>query len=337
MTGKKTLFPLFIILFFTSFNLYALDNKYENYFSFQIMPQFQIANGVIKEYVFEDACLNTDNKESQLAWNVKTIAIFNVQANFDILRYISVGLSASASVPQRSGFMQDYDWLNSIGDRYGFPQWLEDDPTELTNFSDSINRLNKSINFKVSLGGNIYLPFDFKITPLVSYYYEFIRFTASGGYTSYKWNDFEIGTLTGDVISYQQEINAFLLGLNVTADGIPRTSVKLNFEISPKTTFLNAVDFHYTNQGSYGTAFWDQFKNIVQIQSNLIAQYKFSKNHRAGISGNIQYIPLSKGNNYSREIDKKGNYTGSTWYAEAVNGGTQRFIWALGLNYTFSL
>ena len=328
---------LLFILIFASVSLFALDNKIEKYLTFSVTPQFEIANGVINEYVFDTACLNTDNKESQLDWNLKTIAIFNIQANFDFLRYISVGLSASASVPQRSGFMQDYDWLNSLGDLYGHPEWLNDDPTEETNFSDSINHLDKSINFKVSLGGNIYLPAEFKITPLISYYYEFIRFTASGGYTCYKWNDYEIEPLTGNVISYQQEIHAFLLGVNIYADGIPRTSIKLNFEISPKITFLNAIDFHYGNKGSYGTAYWDQFKNIIQLQSRLTAQYKFTQNHKAGITGNIQYIPLSKGNNYEREIDKKGNYTTSNWNIGSVNGGTQRFIWALGLNYSFSL
>lgn len=335
MTGKRRLLSLLIILFFSTFSLQALENKYENYFSFQITPQFEIANGVINEYVFNDECQNTDNKESQLDWNIKTIAVFNLQANFDILKYISVGLSASASVPQRSGFMQDYDWLNSL-----ISNWNNDDPTELTNFSEHINHLDKAINFKVYLGGNIYLPAGFKLSPHIAYYYDFIRFTGSNGYSKYKKNNFEIKDYSGNVISYVQEINTFFLGLNVFADGIPKTSIKLNFEISPKTTFLNAIDYHYINGdelGTYGTAFWDQFKNLIQIQSALTAQYNFSKNHSAGISGNINFIPLSKGTTYARTIDTKGNFQNDNWAKDNCNGGTQRFIWALGLNYSFSL
>ena len=116
----------------------ALDNPIEKYLSVQLTPQFEIANGKITEYVFDPLCKNTDNKLSELDWNLKTIALFNINADFDVIRYISVGLSGTFGVPQRSDFMQDSDWENSITE-----DWLNDDPKERTAFSEHINHLDK--------------------------------------------------------------------------------------------------------------------------------------------------------------------------------------------------
>ncbi len=332
MTRLRPFILLFTFLLTTSW-LSALDN---NYFAFSITPQFEIANGVIKEYVFEDACLNIDNKESQLDWDVKTIALFGLQADFDIIRYISLGLSASFAVPQSSGFMQDYDWLNSIGGQYNHPEWENDDPTECTNFSEHINKLDKYIIFNLSLRGNIYLPAEIKVTPHLGYKYEFIRFTGADGYSNYKWNNHEIQTFSGKVISYEQELHSMLLGLNLEIGCIPRTTINLNFDISPYLTILNATDKHYVSTPA--TAYLDKFKKLVLIESGLTAQYTFSKNHAAGINGSLQYEPLSKGNTYSRTINSSGNFTSSSWQALSdCKGGTERFIWSLGLNYSFSL
>ena len=76
---------------------------------------------------------------------------------------------------------------------------------------------------------------------------------------------------------------------------------------------------------------------MLQIQSDVRVQYCFTKNHSAGIAYKIQYIPQTKGETFKKTIDKKGNYRTDTWIKESVNGGTERFIWSLGLNYSFSL
>lgn len=320
---------LIFLTFICASYLYALDNKYENIFSFTITPQFEIANGLIKEYVFNPACKNTDNKESQLDWNIKTIAIFNLQADFDIIRYISLGLSTSFAVSQRSDFMQDYDWLNSIT-----PSWKNDDPTEQTNFSEHINQLDKYINFRFFLGGNIYLPAEIKLTPHISYEYEFFKFSSSGGYSKYKSDNYKKVSFTGKVISYEQELSSFLLGLKLSVDCIPHTTIKLNFDVSPLMTFITAIDYHYKRY----VAFRDSFKNIFLLESGITAQYSFTKNHSAGIAGRLQYIPLYQGTTSSTSIDNAGKISGDTWTAVAdENGGTERFIWSLGLNYSFSL
>lgn len=327
---RRLLLSVIILLTSISGNLFAIDNKYEKYFSFSITPQFDITSGVIKEYVFEPLCENTDNIESRLDWNLKTIALFGLQTDFTILRYISLGLNGGVAVPQRSDFMQDYDWLNSVTNK-----WKDDDPTELTNFSEHVNSLNKFMTFSLNLGGNIYLPAEIKLTPYIAYQYEYIRFTGTNGYSKYKSNNFEIKSFSGNVISYEQEFISFLLGLGIKVDSIPHVSIKYTFDISPKLTTLNAIDYHYNRN----TAFRDCFKNLLLINSQLIAQYTFTKNHKAGFSGKIQYIPRSKGITYSRTIDREGNFIDNSEWSLINNsfGGTERFIWSIGLNYSFSL
>ena len=326
---------LSVIIFFSSFSsLFALENKIANYFSFSINPRFEIASGLINEYVFDPACLNTDNKLSQLDWNIKPLAVFNLKSDFDIMKYGALSFSLSLAVPQRSDYMQDYDWENSIGDQLGFPEWLNDNPKENTSFSEHVNHIDKYINYQVSLGGNIYLPLEIKITPYAAYYYEFIKFSSSQGYGLYKSYNYEVYPFIGKVISYEQQINTFLFGINLKADTIPYTTININFNISPNMAKLNAIDYHITR----GLAFNDRFNNVTLINSDFTALYRFPKNHRAGFSARLQYIPLVKGDTYQGAINTNGELTSNNWTsAGQEGGGTERFIWFFGFNYSFSL
>lgn len=338
MTGKRRLLSLFIILFILSFSLQALENKYENYFSFQITPQFELANGLINEYVFHDECKNTDNKLSELNWHLKTIALFNLNADINILKYFALNFSWTFGVPQRSDFMQDSDWRNSYG--YSYKSWLEDNPTEKTDFSEHINHLTKLTNLKISLGGNIYLPFEIKLTPHIAFKYDFVKFDSSKGYGLYKSINKKFvpydwaAEYSDNIIGYEQTINSYLFGITLNSETIPKTRIKLRFDISPKLTTINAIDYHYYPRGE---AFMDVIKDVILIEGEATVQYKFSKNHSAGIYGRIQSIPLSKGTNYKRKIDRKGIFQDEDWVKEIVKGGTERFIWSFGFNYSFSL
>lgn len=325
----KRFLMLSVILLGTNLFLFSLENKIEKYFSFSITPQFEINNGLIKEYVFDQECKNTDNKLSELDWHLSTVALFNLQADFNIIKYISLGFSGSFAVPQRTDLMQDYDWLNSV--TIG---WKNDDPAELTNFSEHVNHLDKCINFKTKLGGNIILPAKIKITPYLAYQYDFIKFSASEGSGTYKQYNYDDYSFTGKVISYEQEMHSFLFGLSLAADTIPRTSIKLSFEFSPKMTNLNAIDYHITRS----LAFNDRFQKISLINSDIRLQYRFTENHKAGFSAKLQYIPLAKGNSYQGKIKKSSeNLSVEQWESISSYSGTDRFIWSFGFNYSFSL
>ena len=334
---KRFILVPFIFLTLLSSN-FALAN---GNLSIKITPRFELANGIINEYVFDEACLNTDNKESQLAWDLKTIPVFGFNADIELHRYVHIDINGSAGIPTRSGYMQDYDWLNSIGSTIGYPEWeLENNPTELTNYSKHENTLKKYITFTASLGGNIYLPARITLTPKIAYQYEFIAFDGKNGFNIYKSNKYQKYDYTDKVISYAQEFNSMLLGLTVNISTLPQMFFTADFMISPKMTFLNALDYHYKPRifYPYGIAFWDNFTNLFQLQSNITAQYKFNKYHQIGLTGFIQYIPLQKGNTRSNSLTKDQVHAPSGWTDAYINGGgTSRLIWSLGLNYSFSL
>lgn len=327
---KKSIIIQLIFLTFIS-SLFALDN---NYLAFRITPRFEIANGTINEYVFDEANQNTGHKASQLDWDVSTVPILGIRADFDFLKYIYLGLDASLALPCRSGNMQDYDWLNSTPPK-GFYYWINDPPTELTNYSKHDNELLKYTTLSLGGGVNFRLPAKITLTPMIFYYYEFISFDGKNGYRTYKSEDWEKFKYSGKVISYKQEINDMLLGLALRVETLSKAYFYADFLISPNKTSLNSLDSHYLKE----TAFWDSFSNIWQLQSNLIAQYNFNKYHSAGLAASLQFIPESKGDTRTKALDEKGNIiSNQSWSGPYIDGsGTGRLIWTLGLNYSFSL
>lgn len=322
---KRFIFLIISLMFLSS--AFALDS---NYLSFRITPQFTIANGVINEYVFNEKCPNTNHKESQLDWDVKNIPLFQGKAEFDILKFIRIEFNCSIALPKSSGYMQDYDWLNYL-------YWPQDNPRDLTNYSKHDNKLLTYTTFSVGLGANIRLPAEITITPILAYYYEYISFDGINGYKTYKIDNGEKISFSGKVISYKQEINDLLLGLAVRIETLPQFIFYADFFISPKVTSLNAMDYHYINDGTSGTAYWDSFQNIWQLYTHANAQYKFNKFHSAGISASLQYIPISTGYTRTKGIDKDGHLNQGEWSKPSIGGGTGRLIWTLGLSYSFSL
>lgn len=345
---KKTLFFYIIALLVTSFLAAAGTSKKpdaktktsekKDYLSMRITPEVALMNGYVKEYVFSDFCRNKDNVESRLDWDVKNIALFKIRGDFDILDYIYTGLDFSIAVPGKSGQMQDYDWMNSLGGTSGTHiDWLKDSPDENTDYSCHTNNLEKYMSFSFALGGNIILPYEIKVSPFISYDYDYIGFIATDGWGKYKDRNWEQVDFSGKVISYKQESNAFSLGAKVQTAAVPRTWLYSDFSVSPALTFTNAMDYHFNSENKeMGDAYWDKFTYLWQLKANLKAQYIFNKNHSAGLAGFIQYIPRQKGITYSKEL-VNGRPAKGTWIALPVNGGLERFIWSVSLSYSFSL
>lgn len=337
----KRCFAVFFYLL-TSFAVFSETKTEEkDYLALRITPEIGLLNGSVKEYVFENSCLNKDHKESELDWDVKNIVLFGISGDFDILDYVYAGINFDIAVPADSGYMQDYDWLNSMGSIYGHAEWEKENPQELTNYSKHDNRLEKCLSFSVGLGGNIYLPMDFKITPFAAYSFDYIGFTGSDGYGTYKWNDFKDEPFEGNVIAYKQETNAILAGVKVQTSFLPKTFLSAEFCFSPALTFTNASDYHFKNGGAlnpYGMAYLDKFKNIWQIKAGTRAQFVFNQHHSAGLSGTLQYIPLQKGQNYTKPLSKEKIPEKGKWSeAPGIKGGLQRFLWSVRLSYSFSL
>ena len=329
--NKKAFFTLFVLLI-TSFTF--AQNKI---ISVDAKANISLLNGSISEYVFDPASHNTDDVLSRLDWDVKNVPIVSASVDLTLFKYAYFNLGAGFGFPSTpSGNMQDYDWLNCIPKNGGFglPKQYG---TELTNYSIHDNFLNSYRNIFVKIGYNFYLPLKITITPFVAYNYEYLGFDSFDGYEECKldyYNYREKEELSGIVISYFQETNAFLVGIKLISPVLFNLKIDGEFLISPYTTNINALDKHYMRQLHY----IDLMPWSYQLQSSLNLSYSIQKHHKIFVQGFLQYIPVSKGNDYFRYTDENGNYTPTYWTIDkSCQGGTSRFLWQISLGYCFSI
>ena len=312
--NKKAFFTLFVLLI-TSFTF--AQNKI---ISVDAKANISLLNGSISEYVFDPASHNTDDVLSRLDWDVKNVPIVSASVDLTLFKYAYFNLGAGFGFPSTpSGNMQDYDWLNG---------------TELTNYSIHDNFLNSYRNIFVKIGYNFYLPLKITITPFVAYNYEYLGFDGFDGYRKYKKENWQKIEFSGNVISYFQETNAFLVGIKLISPVLFNLKIDGEFLISPYTSNINALDKHHLRQ----LHFMDLMPWSYQLQSSLNLSYSIHKHHKVFVQGFLQYIPVSKGNDYFRETDENGNYTPTYWTLDkSCQGGTSRFLWQISLGYCFSI
>lgn len=348
-------FCLLLLLFFSFSSILNAEDSSEveeDYMTIDVSLKSGFMNGLIREYVFSPTTIYyyeegkqisefiKDFKMSELDWEIKNLPVLNFSSDFDILKYVYTGFTASIGIPGFYGNMQDYDWLNSFPLSGGDSSWIYDDPYETTNYSCHDNKLDKYINFSFFLGGNIKLPKDIKISLFAGYHFDYFCFTGYDGYTIYKSEDFEQKDMEkGRVISYRVDTNTLLFGLKTVVDSIPRTRISAGLYVSPGMASLNAFDFHYRNNSKYGTAFWDKSEGAWQIQADLSIQYKFNYHHKLGLYGNLYYVPTSKSTTFTKWLAKSGLPENGSWsqFTDGSAGGIDRFTWTISLNYSFLL
>ena len=317
--SKKMSKKLFLSLFtLVIVNFIIAENKI---ISVDAKANISLLNGSISEYVFTPASHNTDDVLSRLDWDVKNVPIVSVSVDLTLFKYAYFNLGAGFGFPSTpSGNMQDYDWLNY--------------DTELTNYSIHDNFLNSYRNIFVKIGYNFYLPLKITITPFVAYNYEYLGFDGFDGYTEYKQDNWQKKECSGSVVSYFQETNAFLVGIKLISPVLFNLKIDGEFLISPYTSNINALDKHHIRK----THFMDLMPWSYQLQSSLNLSYSIQKHHKIFVQGFLQYIPVSKGNDYFRETDENGNYTPTYWTIDkSAQGGTSRFLWQISLGYCFSI
>ena len=313
--SKKLFLSLFTLVIV---NFIFAENKI---ISVDAKANISLLNGSISEYVFDPASHNTDDVLSRLDWDVKNVPIVSVSVDLTLFKYAYFNLGASFGFPSTpSGNMQDYDWLNY--------------DTELTNYSIHDNFLNSYRNIFVKIGYNFYLPLKITITPFVAYNYEYLGFDGFDGYRKYKKENWQKIEFSGNVISYFQETNAFLVGIKLISPVLFNLKIDGEFLISPYTSNINALDKHHIRK----THFMDLMPWSYQLQSSLNLSYSIQKHHKIFVQGFLQYIPVSKGNDYFRYTDENGNYTPTYWTIDkSCQGGTSRFLWQISLGYCFSI
>lgn len=315
--SKKLFLSLFTLMIV---NFIFAENKI---ISVDAKANISLLNGSISEYVFDPASHNTDDVLSRLDWDVKNVPIVSVSVDLTLFKYAYFNLGAGFGFPSTpSGNMQDYDWLNY--------------DTELTNYSIHDNFLNSYRNIFVKIGYNFYLPLKITITPFVAYNYEYLGFDGFDGYTEYKQDNWQKKECSGSVVSYFQETNAFLVGIKLISPVLFNLKIDGEFLISPYTSNINALDKH--KHPKKRIHYIDLMPWSYQLQSSLNLSYSIQKHHKIFVQGFLQYIPVSKGNDYIRETDENGNYTSTNWtIVKNVQGGTSRFLWQISLGYCFSI
>lgn len=315
--SKKLFLSLFTLVIV---NFIFAENKI---ISVDAKANISLLNGSISEYVFDPASHNTDDVLSRLDWDVKNVPIVSASVDLTLFKYAYFNLGAGFGFPSTpSGNMQDYDWLNY--------------DTELTNYSIHDNFLNSYRNIFVKIGYNFYLPLKITITPFVAYNYEYLGFDSFDGYTEYKQDNWQKKECSGSVVSYFQETNAFLVGVKLISPVLFNLKIDGEFLISPYTSNINALDKH--KHPEKRIHYIDLMPWSYQLQSSLNLSYSIQKHHKIFVQGFLQYIPVSKGNDYFRYTDENGNYTPTNWTIDkSCQGGTSRFLWQISLGYCFSI
>lgn len=330
MKIKKSCIIKLLLSVIFSMSVFCNDN-----FNIHFETETGFLYGNISEYVYSKEIKNTDNLESQLDWDIRYIPYIEENIDMTLFNYFNTSFGMRFFIPKQSGFMQDYDWLNSDPETLKYyPGWKNDDPTELTNYSISDNFLEQYYLLSFSIGANIPLQRIIIFDPFISYEYEYISLYAQNGYSIYKWNNFERDDFSGKIIAYKQEFNTVFFGLKTTFIPINKFKSDLTIEISPYLTYINAVDLHLKRY----VAFLDKILNTPQIKANIKACYTFNSNHQLGMLLGFQYVPVSTGEDYSRSINSEGKYTYGDWSGpfSGILGGTSRTLWNFGLTYTLS-
>ena len=323
-----------LTLFLGAFILYCgtAFGLANNAVNFNLQPEFGLFHGSISEYVYEEEISNTDNLESRLDWDMPAIPYIGATAEMNIFRVFFLGFNTKYAFPGNSGYMQDYDWLNSSSESPF--HWRFDDPTELTNYSKHDNYLNDFYTVSFELGGTIPIKNKIFITPVVSYEYNYIMFTGSDGYCIYKYYDFNEITFDGDVISYGQETNILKFGVKSKINPVRFLSIGADFYFSPMLSYVYSLDKHFIGK----KAFLDKMNYASVLQGKLSITYNFKRFHKLGLVCGFEYMPIVKGADYTKKLDENNEPSKKVSWGQptAALGGTSHYRWNWGLIYSFN-
>ena len=168
---KITLFVILIILF--RLPVFA-QNKQPGY-GFSVAPSFGAISGQAIEIVYK---AYSDKLMSKLLWDLKPLFYAGLAADFgpvdDFSKHGFVGnLSFKMGIPQRTGTMEDMDWMYSYSD------------TLLTNYSRHNNFSERSILADVSLGWSFHISDFIAFGPDINFSYMHYYWIAKDGYYQY--------------------------------------------------------------------------------------------------------------------------------------------------------
>ena len=288
-------------------NLVQQNRKY----GFTVGGGFGVLNGQALELVYSVPGETNGEFLSELIWEMKPVLYAGINADFGLTDILSgpgffSSLAIKAGIPGKTGIMEDRDWMS-----------VENDA--LTHFSSHENKTNALIWIDLYVGASIPIKFLY-IKPFISGSWMHFDFTAKNGYYKYaKENpegsgkyepikDAQNISLSGDVISYQQDWLLLAAGFSIGTNILSPFSFDLSFQISP-LTYCAATDNHFFLDSNYvATTKYIVYKDFSSFGLFIEPKVSFSldlEKIKFSLDTSYRYISKTEGEAYYSLDNKK--------------------------------
>lgn len=325
---KKCLsFLIFAFLYFSASALSLED------FSLSIEPIMGIRNGQIDEYVFLKNSRYSDDKLSELNWEIKNEFYMGFKAHSAWKSFFQE-LSFSFAIPKNSGQMQDSDWLNiEEANQYSY--------LYKTHYSESDNHLDNDFSFGIKAGYDFKIKDRFNIKPSFYFEYSNTKFTAKGGtcwygnkknantyYAYYDTANRTITKLSGSVIDYKRINYFFWIGSDFSIDLSRNFSLNTGFFFAPYA-YVVSYDTHIIRGYEFADLTIDYFS---AFKGNLGLSYKIAQRHSISLTAGFFYLKTIRGDSFLKK-------SGETYYksTNSTDGGAGAKYFDLTLSYKFKI
>lgn len=273
-------------------------------------------SGKTKERVYDPDL--GGHKNSQLNWKYSHAAIAKGTLDWNVMPWLSAGVSGWTTIASRGGYMDDTDWQNPKQDA-----WTDQSRHPNT-------RLNYANEFDVNLKGWILNEPDYRFGVMAGYQESRYSFNATGG--SYNYTDEETGLPDNGsfpagqtVIGYKQHFKMPYVGL-VGSYRYERFEFGGSFKYSGWVRSVDN-DEHYLAQETFKANVRNQ--NFFSLTGS--AGYYVTPDAKFYIEGAWNRITNKKGSLYAND------YGENKQQSEANSSGIENynFITTVGLKYSF--
>jgi outer membrane protease len=287
---------------------------------FSLGASLGLLYGQGEEIVYMDE--KTDDKWSQLLWNMKPLVYAGVNVGIDWRQEkrrwgLFTDGTFKFGFPGKTGIMEDSDWLRT------------DNPDWLTNYSKHDNRTDSALLIDADLGISFRLSESFSLKTYFVYSYMSFSWAASGGFYLYpswyeKKHSFEEST--GSVVTYQQNWHIISPALALYGKFNRYFDIELSLKASP---FIWCVaDDNHIQTNAYYT---DTVEFGFFIEPNLV--FSYTPKDYFSLSLSVSYRDIS-GTRGDTEVNVPGK---AAVTVEKNMAGAGYHTFDIGLSAKFSV
>ena len=345
ISAKRTILSLIFVIF--SFSAFAVN--WED-FSLSVEPLFGLKCGQIDEYVFLKESNFSNDKLSELNWEIKPELYYGIKIQGAWRRFFEESYF-STGIPMETGLMMDSDWQNNQPTAVALEN--AQGRNYKTAYSEHDNHLDYDINFGFK-GGYKFKIFDwFTAKPAIAFEYQNIKFTGKNGKGWYgygsdenqsfrakngyyaAYNDSENQTVikfSGRIITYNRIADYLWLGSDfsfiIPCEFLKNFTFDTGFFFAPYV-YAVSYDSHLGREYDFAdktTGFFAAFK------WNLGTEYKINERHSILLSANYFYMRVLRGDDYQKKSSE-------TTYNKSndCDGGAGAKYFDMTLSYRFKI